>query len=89
MELEYDDDKDVHNLAKHGVSLAAASRLRWDTLLAWEDRRRQYGEPRMAGLALMNDRLYAVVYVDRGAKRRIISLRRANRREVRRYASED
>jgi uncharacterized DUF497 family protein len=39
MELEYDDDKDVNNRAKHGISLAAASRLRWDTLLAWEDRR--------------------------------------------------
>jgi hypothetical protein len=43
----------------------------------------------MAGLALMNDRLYSVVYVERGARRRIISLRKANRREVKRYASED
>jgi len=43
----------------------------------------------MAGLALMNDRLYSIVYVDRGTRRRIISLRKANRREVERYASEN
>jgi len=89
MELEYDHDKDARNLAKHGLSLAEASRLEWDTLLAWEDRRQEYGEPRMAGLVLMNDRLYSVVYVERGAVRRIISLRKANRREAKRYASEN
>lgn len=89
MELEDDSDKDARNRAKHGLSLAEASRLEWDTLFAWEDRRIHDGEPRMAGLVLMNDRLYSVVYVERGARRRIISLRKANRREVKRDASEN
>jgi uncharacterized DUF497 family protein len=33
----------------------------------------------------INDRLFVCVYVDQDAERRVISLRRANRREVTRY----
>ena len=40
----------------------------------------------MIGLAYIGLRLYLVVYVDRDEGRRIISLRKANRREVNRYA---
>jgi hypothetical protein len=40
----------------------------------------------MIGYALMGDRLYCVVYTDRGSQRRNISLRKANNREIRRYA---
>lgn len=39
------------------------------------------------GLAPLGDRLYYVVYVDRGSKRRIISLRKANGREAKHYAA--
>ncbi|MFW6379120.1 MAG: BrnT family toxin [Guyparkeria sp.] len=86
MEIEYGAGKDAANIAKHGVSLADAFRLDWDTLLAMEDRRRDYGECRMIGYALMGERLYCVVYTDRGEARRIISLRKANNREITRYA---
>jgi hypothetical protein len=40
----------------------------------------------MAGLGYTGDRLYFLVFVARGQERRIISLRKANQREVRRYA---
>ncbi|ADC72193.1 protein of unknown function DUF497 [Thioalkalivibrio sp. K90mix] len=85
MEIEFDADKDAANLAKHGVSLGDALWLEWDTLLAMEDRRKSYGECRMLGYALMGDRLYCVVYTDRSSVRRIISLRKANNREIARY----
>ncbi|MBK1674177.1 MULTISPECIES: BrnT family toxin [Ectothiorhodospira] len=87
MMIEYDADKDAANRAKHGVSLAEAKALEWDTLLAMEDRRRDYGERRMIGYALMGARLFCVVFVDRGEARRIISLRKANTREVKRYVA--
>ncbi|OOC10040.1 BrnT family toxin [Thioalkalivibrio halophilus] len=86
MEIEFDADKDAANLAKHGVSLADAAHLDWDTLLAMEDRRADYGECRMTGYALREERLYCVVFTDRGSARRIISLRKANNREILRYA---
>lgn len=39
----------------------------------------------MIGYALMGDRLYCVVFTDRGEIRRIISLRKANNREIKKY----
>lgn len=83
--LTFDGAKNVANIGKHGMSLKEAGQLRWEELLAWPDERHVYGEPRMAGLAPIGVRLYAVVYVDRGDIRRIISLRRANKRELARY----
>ncbi|MGM0813558.1 MAG: BrnT family toxin [Pseudomonadota bacterium] len=86
METEFDSRKDAANLAKHGASLADARRLDWDTLWPMDDRRRPYGEQRMIGYALMGDRLFCVVFADRHGVRRIISLRKANNREIARYA---
>ena len=87
MQIEFDADKDAVNIAKHGISLAAAKWLEWDTLIATEDRRTNYNETRMIGYALFDERLYCVVYTDRNRIRRIISLRKANSREVKRYVS--
>ena len=85
MKIEFDPAKDTANQVKHGVSLAAAAELEWETLLAGRDVRVDYGETRMIGLGGL--RLFCVVYVERGDVRRIISLRKANNREVERHAS--
>lgn len=89
MRITFDPSKDEQNRDKHGVSLSNADSLEWDTLLAMPDDRKDYGEPRMIGFALTGERLFCVVYVDRGDVRRIISLRKANNREVRFYVSQD
>jgi len=83
--IDFDPEKDASNLAKHGVSLALAVELEWDDALVWVDGRFVYGEVRMIALAPQTGILYYVAFVDRGRVRRIISLRRANRREVRHY----
>ena len=85
MRIAFDPEKDVRNRAKHGVSLALAEHLDWDAALVWIDNRFEYGELRMIALAPETNILYYVAFVDRGAVRRIISVRRANRREVKRY----
>lgn len=93
MDVTFDRAKDAANLAKHGFSLRDAAGLEWDTAVMWSDKRREYGEPRMVGLVPINDRLFCVVFVDRPleqpTERRIISLRKANNREVKRYANND
>lgn len=89
MEITFDQDKDEINQAKHGVSLALAADLEWESAMTWIDERWDYGEARMVGLALAGVRLYCVVFTYRGNDRRIISLRKANEREVRRYVSEN
>lgn len=85
MRIEFDPVKDVSNQAKHGVSLAFAEELEWDSALVWVDIRFEYGEVRMIALAPKTNVLYYVAFVDREKVRRIISLRRANRREVKHY----
>lgn len=85
MQIAFDPAKDVTNTAKHGVSLTLAAGLDWDAALVWVDERFDYGEARMIALAPQTGILYCVAFVDRSDVRRIISLRRANRREVKHY----
>lgn len=85
MRIEFDPAKDKANQAKHGVSLAVAAELDWEAALVWFDARFEYDELRMIALAPKTEILYCVAFVDRGQARRIISLRRANRREVKHY----
>lgn len=85
MRIEFDRAKDAANQEKHGVSLALAGELDWEAALVWIDDRFEYDELRMIALAPKTNILYYVAYVYRGEARRIISLRRANRREVKYY----
>ena len=85
MRIEFDPAKDSVNRANHGVSLAMAEQLDWDAALVWVDSRFEYDELRMIALAPETSTLYYVAFVERGEMRRIVSLRRATRREVKRY----
>ena len=85
MRIEYDLKKDLSNQRKHGVSLALARELEWNDALVWVDERIDYGELRMIALVPQTATLYYVAFVERGVVRRVISLRRANRREVKYY----
>ena len=85
MHIEFDSAKDVANQTNHGVSLSVAGELDWEAALVWIDDRLEYGETRMIALAPKTEILYYVAFVDRGEARRVISLRRANRREVKHY----
>ena len=85
MRIEFDPTKDATNQTKHGLSLAMAGELDWEAALVWVDGRFEYTETRMIALAPKTEVLYYVAFVDRGEVRRIISLRRANRREVKHY----
>ena len=89
MKVTYDAAKDAKNKEKHGVSLTEAAFIDWDAAWTWQDTRQEYGEVRMIALAPINERLYCVVYVDRENERRIISLRKANYREVIQYANQN
>ena len=85
MRYDFDPCKNSTNLSKHGLSLAAAAELSWDAALVWVDDRTDYGEVRMVALAPIGDILFFVAFVDRETIRRIISLRRATRREFNHY----
>jgi uncharacterized DUF497 family protein len=90
MNVTFDPAKDASNLAKHGFSLLDAVGFEWETAVVWPDTRRDYDEARMVALGYIGLRIVALVFVDRPpeqpTERRIISLRKANSREVKRYA---
>lgn len=85
MQVEFDANKDRTNQGKHGVSLAAAAAMDFDTALVVADRRVEYGEPRFQAIGLIDERLHVLAFTMRGDVLRAISLRRANRRERKRY----
>ena len=84
MKIAFDPAKDAINRSKHGISL----RVDWNRVLAKLDTRTDYGEPRQIGYGPIGRRLYCVVIVDRGDTLRIISLRKANNREIDRYEAQ-
>jgi uncharacterized DUF497 family protein len=81
----WDEAKRAANLAKHGVDFAAAECFDWETARVSADLRRAYGEPRMVALGKIGSRLHVMVFTRRAGKVRIISLRKANNREMWRY----
>ena len=85
MRFEFDPAKDKINQLQHGLSLALAAELVWEEALVWVDERFEYEELRMIGLVPKGERLYYVAFVDRDDVRRVISLRYAERREVKHY----
>jgi uncharacterized DUF497 family protein len=87
---EFDPDKDRRNIAKHrGVSLADVDGFDWETARIRQDSRQHYPEARFEAIGCIEDRVYVLVFCLRGEAVRIISLRKANLREVKRYAAEN
>jgi hypothetical protein len=89
MSYEFDPVKVESNLDKHGVSLADADGFEWETAVVREDTRKQYPEQRFEAKGLIGERLYVMVYCLRADAVRVISLRKANPREVNRYVAEN
>ena len=89
MKIDFDAEKDALNRHKHGMSLAQAARIDWPKVMATPDNRRSYGEERYIAATPIGARLHVVVFTIRNGTLRIISLRKANRREIKRYETQD
>ena len=89
MRYEWDESKREANLEKHGVDFLAALDFNWQTALVYEDARTGYEERRFWALGLIHERVHALVFTRRESFIRIISLRKANRREARRFEEHD
>jgi len=79
--FEWDDEKSRRNLEERGFDFGFATRVFEGDRLEYEDRRRDYGEHRYVAVGEVDGEVLFVVYAWRGADRRIISARRASRRE--------
>lgn len=80
---EWDEAKRKSNIARHGVDFTTVERFDWETAIINPDNRTS--EPRWVAYGFIGVRLYVVVFTERGDNIRIISLRKANRREEKHY----
>jgi len=87
--ISFDARKNERNLAERGLSFELVEEFEWDSALVVEDSRRDYGERRFQALGLIEGRLHALVFTPRAGRVHVISLRKANRREVRHYEAQD
>jgi len=81
VEIEFDPAKDAANQAKHGIALSTGRQV-IEAAMEWvADTRMDYGEERFLAFGYVDSHLYVCVFTLRGETTRIISVRRAGRRE--------
>lgn len=83
MKIEYDPSKNQRNIEVRGLSFELVHNFDFDNVI--ETVQIVDGETRYFVLGYIHQRLYALVYTLRGDALRVISLRKANPREVKRY----
>jgi len=85
MDFEWDDAKSARNAAERGLPFEVAMALFDGPTLEEPDRRRNYGELRIRAIGQVSGVILVCIYTDRGAVRRIISLRAAKEKERHAY----
>jgi uncharacterized DUF497 family protein len=84
--FEWDEKKNRQNIRKHGFDFVDAEEMFGGILLFSPDMREDYGETRWVGIGTIRGRAAVVVFTERGPEViRIISLRKATRRESKQY----
>ncbi|OCW59040.1 BrnT family toxin [Hoeflea olei] len=84
MEFEFDPNKSVSNLSKHGIDFDRAQAL-WDDPWMLEAPVVTEDEPRFISIGKIDGRHWAAIWTPRGSAVRIISVRRARKEEIGRY----
>ncbi len=86
MNFEWDESKSEACFRERGFDFAYAARAFFDPdRIVRADTRHSYGEERYQLMGKVEQRLFVVVYTPRLEAMRIISVRKANQREVRHY----
>jgi len=80
--FEWDEAKRDVNLAKHGIDFVDVPEMFRGLMLVGADERKDYGETRQIGFGFIHGRLMVIAFTERKPGLiRIISARKANRRE--------
>jgi len=84
MGFEWDEEQNLFNIEKHGISFETAKRIFERPVFTWRDTRQDYGEMRELSLGTIEeDVLLTVVHTDRDNAIRMISARVASQKERR------
>jgi uncharacterized DUF497 family protein len=88
MAISYDPKKCARNVRDRHLSFDLVRDFEWSSAYVLEDVRKDYGEVRFQALGEIDGRVYMLVFTPRGGDVHVISLRKANRREIKRYEEE-
>ena len=83
MRIEFDPAKNERNIRERGIPFALAAEFNWETAVVIPSDR--HGEERNAAVGFIRGKVYVLVHTKRDDLLRVISLRRANKREIARY----
>lgn len=86
MRVTFDPAKNRQNIRERGLSFERADAFEFETSLTGIDARKDYGESRYVALGLLHKRLHVLCFTETADGIRVISFRKANEREVKRYA---
>lgn len=85
MEITFDTAKRERTLAERGLDFADAGKVFDGHHFTLLDDRQNYGESRYLTVGVLDGRMVVVVWTQRGDSTRIISMRKANDREIKAY----
>lgn len=88
MEISFDPAKNALNISLRGLSFEQVTEFEFESAIYQVDNRQDYGEERIRALGFVSGRLHALVFVETALGIRVISFRKANKREVKYYAEE-
>lgn len=88
MIITFDESKNRRNISVRGLSFKLAEEFDFHTALFDLDDRRDYNEERVRALGSIRGRIHVLVFTYTVNGIRVISLRKANLREVKRYEAE-
>ena len=83
--LSYNQAKNESNILLRGLDFNLVKDFNWFLATIFEDTRKNYGENRFVVIGSIDERIYVVIFTPRGNKIHVISLRKANKREVKKY----
>ncbi len=87
MEIRYDEAKRARTLKERGLDFADASKVFDGPEFTQQDDRYDYPEPRYQTYGLLNDRLIMIAWTPIPDGIHVISMRKCNDREQRKFAS--
>ena len=88
MSISYDPNKNKSNIELRNLDFDRVSDLDWDNAWIFEDERNEYNEIRFIAYSMLDERLHFVCFTETKEGIRVISFRKANSREVKRYEQE-
>jgi uncharacterized DUF497 family protein len=85
MRIEFDPAKNQQNIRVRGLSFERAAEFDFDSAMIEADVRFAYSEIRMIAIGMLDSVPHVLIFTMRGDTLRVISFRKANKREVKRY----